>query len=194
VFLSGFICVYLCLLCVCAAVYVSCFGAVLWTRCQEWKCILVIGWKVGPRGSGALCWLVCFPFGKVISIGCGSERHIQGQVSRRDPAVPYAYARSLCYIGFGTLSRLSDYFPGLLRQITDELPNHLLKSCWVISSGGASLDYPEDTCQPKNNVNCFTNSLGMCLSMALGMFLSPGPRQFLGSYGPMWLTGCSPSA
>jgi len=41
----------------------------------------------------------------VISIGCGSEGDIQGQVSRRDPAAPYAYVRALRYIGFGALSR-----------------------------------------------------------------------------------------
>jgi len=40
--------------------------------------------------------------------------------------------------------------------------------------------------KPKNIVNCFTLSLGMCLGMPLvmplGMLLSPGPGQFLRSY------------
>jgi len=40
-------------------------------------------------------------------------------------------------------------------------------------------------------MSCFAHFFGMCLGMALGMLLFPGPGQFLGNYVVNWVLAIS---
>ena len=93
---------------ICAAVCVSFF----WVWSVNWLSRMKV-YHLESHSRATLVWcpllISLVPFGKLISIGCGSDGHNRGQVSQRDPAAPgpYAYARALRYdqVGLGDLAR-----------------------------------------------------------------------------------------